>query len=76
MSNGFKEAHKRNKEFEMHNRYLRKNYIKFMAKDKSCKVLELGFGMGQFYYFCNKNGYLYYTEIDASTENIEYIINK
>ena len=31
--------------------------------------------MGQFYYFCKKNGYLNYTGIDASTENIEYIKN-
>lgn len=75
MSNGFEEAHNRNKEFEKHNRYFMKNYIKFMPKDKSCKVLELGCGMGQFYYFCKKNGYLNYTGIDASTENIEYIKN-
>ena len=39
MSNGFEEAHNRNKEFEMHNRYFRKNYLKFMRV--SCRSVLL-----------------------------------
>ena len=44
-----------------------------MPKDKRCRILELGCGMGQFYYFCRKQGYNNYVGIDASKENIMHI---
>lgn len=73
MSNGFHSAHNRNKEFEMHGKYFKKNYLKFMPKDKKARILDLGCGMGQFLYFCQKEGYRNYAGIDASKENIEFI---
>ena len=73
MSNGFQDSHSMNKEFELHSKYFKKNYLKFMPKDKSCKILELGCGMGQFFSFCKDNGYLAYEGIDTSYENINFI---
>lgn len=76
MSNGFKDSHSLKKEFEIYNRYFKKNYLKYLPKNKDCRILELGCGMGQFYYFCSDCGYLNYKGIDASYENIDFIKNR
>lgn len=34
MSNGFADAHNMKKEFELHRRYFKKNYLKFLPTDK------------------------------------------
>lgn len=72
VSNGFGNSHNI-KKFETQRRYFRKNYLRFMPKNKESSILELGCGMGEFYYFCVKEGYTNYQGIDASAENITYI---
>nr|WP_277935124.1 class I SAM-dependent methyltransferase [Parablautia muri] len=64
------------KDFELHSRYFKKNYLKYMPKDKSKRILDLGCGMGQFLYFCHKYGYKDCTGVDVSKENIEFIKRK
>lgn len=73
MSNGFQDSHSMVKEFELHSKYFKKNYLKFMPQNKNCRILELGCGMGQFYYFCNNLGYKNYVGIDASGENVDFV---
>lgn len=73
MSYGFHDSHRMKKEFELHSKYFKKNYFRFMPSDKNCRILELGCGMGQFFYFCKENGFLNYEGIDASRENINFI---
>lgn len=73
ISNGFGDAHSLKKEFDISNRYFKKNYLRFMPNDKEKKILELGCGMGQFYYFCKQNRYFNYEGIDVSKENIDFI---
>jgi len=73
MTNIFRNAHKGKKDLELQKRYFEKNHLNYMPKDKRCRILELGCGMGQFYYFCKQNGYKDYFGIDASKENITYI---
>lgn len=72
VSNGFGNSHNI-KKYETQRKYFRKNYLRYMPKNKTCKILELGCGMGEFFYFCKKEGYNNYTGIDASSENIAYI---
>lgn len=76
LTNGFQESNLRDREFEIQKRFFKKNYLKYLPSDKSCKILELGCGKGQFYYFCQDYGYEGYEGIDASRENIEYIKKK
>ncbi len=72
VSNGFGNTHDV-KKYETQRRYFKKNYLRFMPKDKNSRILELGCGMGEFCYFCMKEGYKNYEGIDASKENVEYI---
>ena len=76
MSNGFGDAHSLNREFELNRRYFKKNYLRYLPSDKNAKILELGCGMGQFYFFCQSEGYTNYEAIDASKENIAFIKEK
>ncbi len=73
MSNGFKDGHSRRKEFELHNRYFKKNYLKYMPKDKNISILDLGCGMGQFLNFCWNQGYKNCIGIDVSSENVDFV---
>lgn len=72
VSNGFGGSHDV-KKYERQRKYFKLNYLRFMPHNKDAKILELGCGMGEFYYFCKKEGYINYEGIDASKENIAYI---
>lgn len=61
------------KKYEVYRRYFKKNYLKFMPKDKTARILELGCGMGEFCYFCKKEGYINYQGIDVSGEQIDCV---
>lgn len=63
-------------EFELQRKYFKKNYLRFMPADKQARILELGCGMGHFYYFANSEGYHNYKGIDTSKEQIEFMKNK
>lgn len=76
VTNIFEDAHPRKKEFELQFRYYKKNYSKYLPSDKNAKILELGSGMGHFYYFLRKSGYRHYEGVDLSEENIAYIRKK
>lgn len=73
------EGHLNSYDSKLQIKYFKKNYLKYMPKNKDAKILELGTGMGQFYSFCLKYGYTDYEGIDLSTEEIKYVketINK
>ncbi len=59
------------KEMEIYSRYFRKNYLRFLPKNKNAKILDVGCGMGHFLYFLQKEEYRNYIGIDISEENIE-----
>lgn len=73
MTNIFGDTHLKKNDVKHQINYFKKNYLKYMPKDKSAKVLELGTGMGQFYQFCMKYGYTNYEGVDLSTEEIKYV---
>ena len=75
ISNIFKEAHVLQGEMELQYKYYRKNYGKYLPADRNARILELGTGMGHFYYFLRKSGYLKYEGVDLSKENIAYVKN-
>ena len=76
MTNIYGSGHTNKTHFESQYKYFRRNYLKFMPNDQNAKILELGAGIGQFYYFCEKEGYHNYTGIDMSSENVAYIKEK
>ena len=73
MSNVFADAHKQKNDMKLQCKYFKKNYLRFLPKDVTAKILELGSGMGHFYSFLLKYGYNNYEGIDLSDENISYI---
>lgn len=73
LTNALGAAHSGKKELPLQCKYFKKNYLKYLPSDKRAKILELGSGMGQFYYFLLKSGYRNYEGIDISEENIAYI---
>jgi 2-polyprenyl-3-methyl-5-hydroxy-6-metoxy-1,4-benzoquinol methylase len=72
ISTHFGKIHDNNKEFPVHYRYFRKNYLKHLPADKNAKIVDLGCGMGHFLNFLVKEKYCNYTGIDASEENIDF----
>jgi 2-polyprenyl-3-methyl-5-hydroxy-6-metoxy-1,4-benzoquinol methylase len=68
----FGKIHDTNKEFSLHYRYFRKNYLKHLPADRNAKIVDLGCGMGHFLNFLVKERYKNYIGIDASEENIEF----
>ena len=52
MSNIFADTHLNKREYILQYKYFKINYLSYMPKNKNASILELGSGMGQFYYFC------------------------
>lgn len=73
VTNAMGDAHSGKNEMQLQYRYFKKNYLKYLPSDRQAKILELGSGMGQFYYFLLKSGYRNYEGVDLSEENIAYI---
>ena len=67
------EGHLNKHDSKLQIKYFKKNYLKYMPKNKNAKILEIGTGMGQFYSFCLKYGYINYEGIDLSTEEIQFV---
>lgn len=73
VTNTLGDAHSGKRDMQLQCKYYQKNYAKYLPTDKKAKILELGSGMGQFYYFLLKSGYHNYEGIDLSEENISYV---
>lgn len=61
-------------DYALMDKYYKKNYLKYLPKDKNSKILDLGCGMGHFLYFLNHEGYQNYEGIDLSSECINFCI--
>jgi len=48
------------------------NYSKFLPKNKSAKILDIGCGMGHFLYYLEKKGFTNFEGIDIGLEQIEF----
>lgn len=46
------------------------SFNKYMPKDRSAQILDLGSGFGRFSYYCNYFGYKNYTGVDLSKDGI------
>jgi 2-polyprenyl-3-methyl-5-hydroxy-6-metoxy-1,4-benzoquinol methylase len=53
----------------------KRNFLKFLPKDKNSRILDVGCGIGKFLYFLEKFGYLNTVGVDISEENVK-IANK
>jgi 2-polyprenyl-3-methyl-5-hydroxy-6-metoxy-1,4-benzoquinol methylase len=58
-------------EYKVHSRYFKKNYEKYLPKNKECRILDAGCGMGHFLYFVKELGYKNVIGIDTSQELVE-----
>lgn len=68
----FGKIHLETQDFNIHNQYFRKNYLKCLPSDKNAKILDIGCGMGHFLNFLEIEGYKNYLGVDLSEENIEF----
>ncbi len=48
-----------------------KNYLKFLPKDKTSRILDCGAGPGYFVYFLKKQGYTNVVGIDSCNQAVE-----
>jgi len=48
------------------------NYGKYLPKDKTSPILDLGSGAGHFLYYLTRNGYTNFEGIDISRSQVEY----
>lgn len=73
ISTHFKRAHPGNREeFEIFLRYFKKNYSRFLPKDRNASILDIGCGMGHFLYFLQQEAYKNVVGIDLSEENVNF----
>lgn len=63
-------------DFNLYARYYKKNYSKFLPKNKSVKILDLGCGNGRFLYFLKKKGYKNFIGVDMQKKNIDFCIKQ
>jgi len=56
------------KELKVTDRYFKKNYLKWLPKDKDAKIIDVACGMGHFLHFLQGQGYRNFTGIDISQE--------
>jgi len=59
------------KEYKMFNNYYKKNYLKYLNKNKQISILEIGCWMWHFWYFLKNEWYDNYFWIDLDKNNIE-----
>ena len=64
------------KEFSDLSKYYKKNYLKYLPKDKNAKILDIGSGMGHFLYFLEKEGYKNYLGVDYGKECVSFCKEK
>lgn len=49
----------------------RKNFLGFLPREKSARILDIGSGYGKFIYFLEKEGYKNISGVDCSLEQVE-----
>lgn len=63
------------KDYLVHEKYFKKNYLKYMPINKKAKILDLGSGMGHFLNFAVKAGYTNVVGCDSSKECVDFCKN-
>lgn len=56
--------------------FFKYNYIDLIPNNKNISILEIGVGFGQFIKFLKEYGYEFVKGVDASSEVVEFCINK
>lgn len=54
------------------NKYFKRNYLPHFPKNRDCKILDLGCGLGYYMKACKKFGYENVMGVDMSQSNVEY----
>jgi 2-polyprenyl-3-methyl-5-hydroxy-6-metoxy-1,4-benzoquinol methylase len=68
----FGKIHSDLKDYAIHKKYFKKNYLRHLPLDKNKKILDVGCGMGHFLSFLDSEEYKNNLGIDISEENIEF----
>ncbi len=71
-----REGLKLDKDYDIHRRYFKRNYLKYLPKDTSVKILDAGCGLGHFLYALTKEGYQHVNGVDISEELINFCKKK
>lgn len=74
LSSGFAEINVRNSRHSIS--LYRHNYKRFLPKDRSAKILDVGCGLGQFLEFLGQEGYENFLGVDISSEAIHFCQEK
>lgn len=56
-------------------KYMVRNYLKYLPKDKNAHILDLGCGMGHYIYALKKMGYCNVAGVDASESNVKFCVS-
>lgn len=63
------------KERKMIGKYIKRNYLRYLPKDKNARILDLGCGMGHYIYALKKIGYSNVAGVDASESNVRFCLS-
>lgn len=61
-----------NKEREMIYKYFRKNYLPYFPKNKNCRILDMGCGLGEYLLAVKRCGYNNVVGVDTSDSIVEF----
>lgn len=64
------------KERKMIIRYVKRNYLSSLPKNRNAKILDLGCGMGHYLYALKALGYKNIIGVDTSSSNVEFCLSQ
>lgn len=73
LSAGFADINQHDPQYEHHAEMFAQNYIHHLPERKDARILEIGFGMGQFLRFLKEQGYTNYEGIEVSQEMFDFV---